>query len=256
MSKPINIDRINIDALKEHRSIVVIAGHYCIAPELEELSHTAESEKISFSAGVQVMRQLLDAGRTAKLCLWVNDIGIHPIERAEHRASYTIPATYQALMRAADLSTEHIEVVFESTIRNKASTSLKKHFRDLPEKFSVMSAADSSLIRCVNNDVCGMEQQRNAYVIKGPRGENLVVKDGPNPKCNLILATLFDHVIKRCGASAIVNIFNEIYVARIHLGLHVFDELSGQSGKVAFDNYFCSDTEISTVDFSDASYQA
>ena len=233
-----------LEKLIECNKIAVIAGHYCVSPDLEDLSNNGEAEELSFSKGIEMVSKINEQGQPATLCLWVNDIGIPSDQRALMKDNYRIPNNYARLMEHAGMAESDVLVLFESSARNKASTLLKKLAKNQPELFRRHDSSDSDLIRCIEGVMCEISTGRSAYVIDGPEGENLVVKEGPNPKCNLILATLFLTLQQQHQFDSIVNIFNDIYINRIRLGLHVYHKLFSKENPIIFDNYFCSENHV------------
>lgn len=231
-------------------SVSIIAGHYCIAPGLDGLSHTETTEQMSFRYGASLCRERLDACAEARVYLWVNDIGIDPESRAVLRETFRIPDNYLLIAEAAGLSPADIRVLFESAARNKASTLLRKIRKKMPDRFRTHAGTEPSLLRCVEGLACSMDEDRIAYVMDGPDGENLVVKEGPNPKCSLILASLFLHIARESGCRNIINVFNSIYTNRIRLGIHVYSELFANETPISFSNYFCEDDKVRQKDFS------
>lgn len=221
------------------KRVTILAGHYCINPNLEDLSHEGDAEQASFKLGAQLHGHLAAQGRSPRLILWINDIGIPPETRQALKEAYELPATYQSILIEHALRAEEVEVLFESTMRNTASVLLRKLVQKRPGSFQTMAGDDPSLVRCVDDAACDLERRRNStvYTVRGPNDEQLVVKDGPNPKCNLILATLYRHLELRFEAETIVNVFNDIYINRIRLGVHVARNLFDT--KLPFTNVFC-----------------
>lgn len=230
-------------------NVAIIAGHYCVAPNLDDLSHNSQAEEMSFRKGAELYLQVREQGKLASLYLWVNDIGISADERALLKQSYRVPENYLAIASEYDIAESAIQVLFESAARNKASTLLRQIHKNHPSRFRQYDSGESGLMRCVEGVVCEISDSKKAYVIDGPEGENLVVKEGPNPKCNLILATLFMLVQKAQGCDAIVNIFNSIYTNRIRLGIYVFIELFTEESSLVFENYFCDDLRVIQKNF-------
>ena len=219
-------------------SSVVVAGHYCLAQDMQDLSHEGEEEASSFQLGAEMVAVTLRKGGQSRLILWVNDIGIPPAERSAIKEAYRLPCNYQAILDDAGLAAEQLVVCFESTMRNKASTLLRKLYKRTPNKFLRIDSTSADLVRCVGDSKCDIEQRgQMAYTIVGPAGEQLVVKDGPNPKCNLILASLFDDLSKKYRPEIQINIFNELYSYRIGLGVHVFRRLLENQTPIV--NIFC-----------------
>jgi hypothetical protein len=119
-----------------------------------------------------------------------------------------------------------VEIVFESRIRNRASRRIRNMKKREPEAFELVDAGDPALTRCIDAAYCEIEPAaKEAVTIPGPRQDRLVVKEGPNPKCNTILATLFEEAVERHRADAIVNCFNGIYINRLNLGQFVYSGL-------------------------------
>ncbi len=207
-------------------SSVVVAGHYCLAEDMQDLSHEGVEEASSFQLGSKLVAATLNNGGQSRLILWVNDIGIPPARRSEVKQNYSLPANYQAIIDAERIPHQNLIVCFESTMRNKASTLLRKIYKRKPQLLLKTSSARPDLVRCVGDGSCSIAGQgKMAYTITGPVGEQLVVKDGPNPKCNLILASLFKELSEKYRPHIHINIFNELYSYRIGLGVHVFRAL-------------------------------
>ena len=211
---------------------IIFAGHYCINEELVELGSNGFSEYESWKEGV---RKFSEDDENSKLILWVNDIGIEKEKRKKLKESYKIPENYAYFLKNSGYSIDNVEVAFESSVRNKSSTFIKKNKKK--DIIDVVNSSESNLIRCVENKICELEASipQKSYVILGPNNEKLVVKDGPNPKCNLILATLFDTYSTEVDTK-IFNIFNGIYKNRITLGIHVYKSL--YSGDSVFENTY------------------
>jgi hypothetical protein len=223
--------------------MAVVAGHYCLSPELASLSHDQETEASCFAHGVDIVRNVQQAGGYVRVVLWINDIGIDAAERARIKQDYQLPENYRQIIDEAGLTQADVQVLFESAMRNKASTTLQQLAARKPHLFRKLPSTHEGLVRCIDTDFCSIDVQgRDAYVIDGPNGVPLVVKEGPNPKCNLILATLFNRIMKDHQPDAIVNVFNAIYVNRIALGVHVSRRIYDCAVPMA--NLFVDGTEI------------
>jgi hypothetical protein len=209
----------DIDA-RAQRS-VVLAGHYSLSAAMTELSHLGETEQGCFRHGARIVSALHARGRSSSLVLWINDIGIDSADRAREKAAFRIPDNYQRILADCGLAPDAVTVLFESTMRNKASVLLRKLYARSPQIFRKVPAAHHGLVRCVSNATCELDTAKDAYVVDGPSSEQLVVKEGPNPKCNLILATLFSSLGRSAAPDRFVNIFNDVYAYRISLGMHV-----------------------------------
>lgn len=215
-------DRI-LRELSELAPTTIVAGHYCMNPELSELSHTGESEVASFRFGARLHARVRAAQCSSNLVLWVNDIGSAQAERDAMKRGRELPAGYRDILNEVGIAVSDVEVLFETTIRNRASVLTRKLARHCPETFQVVSSDNPGLVRCVEPHMCSEAETspRRAYTLTGPYGERLVVKDGPNPKCSLILAVLFRRLERAHPGHRVVNMFNAVYRARIALGIHV-----------------------------------
>jgi hypothetical protein len=91
---------IQIDSIvkQDWKQPVIIAGHYCLSDTLSELSNSGESEYNTFLFGVLLTKKLLLMGNKPSLVLFVNDIGIDPIDRADIKTNYNIPDNYKHLL--------------------------------------------------------------------------------------------------------------------------------------------------------------
>lgn len=226
-------------------SSVVVAGHYCLAEDMQDLSHEGEEEASSFQLGAKLVAATLNNGGQSRLILWVNDIGIAPERRRAIKENYSLPANYQAIFDAERIPRQNLIVCFESTMRNKASKLLRKIYKRTPQLLSKICSARPDLVRCVGDSSCSIARPgKMAYTIAGPIGEKLVVKDGPNPKCNMILASLFNELIEKYRPAVHINIFNELYAYRIGLGVYVFRLLLENHTPIF--NIYCDDSRYIT----------
>jgi hypothetical protein len=233
--------------LGSSQRVAILAGHYCVSPGLEELGCDAPAESLSFAGGAALYNRVVSRGSSARIYLWVNDIGVAPDARAELKNNYRLPDHYAATLRRYSAPADAVEVLFESSTRNKASTLLREMRRLYPERFELVDPARKDLVRCVESAVCSTEvdPERRAYAVKGPSGEWLVVKEGPNPKCNLIIATLYERIRKAFQADLVVNVFNELYVHRIRLGTHVARTVFHNA--TATRSVFCGDDSVALL---------
>lgn len=229
--------------MKNADNLIILAGHYCLAPELSELSNEGASEQLSFEKGVKLFKAEREKGRNVKLYIWVNDIGVDAGVREEFRNGLNngAPDNYREIAQSYGIQSCDIKIVLESVTRNRATKELRKIYKLNPEQFYLMESGDTSLVRCVDSAACGLNttEVKKVYAITGPAKEHLVVKEGPNPKCSLILATLFQTLAGPDGKTEIVSYFNEIYVNRLRLGLYVYSKLFSRA-EVSVNTYFCS----------------
>ncbi|MDQ2696818.1 MAG: hypothetical protein M3Z21_15860 [Pseudomonadota bacterium] len=224
--------------------VAVIAGHYCVAPHMAELSYEMEAEQNSFKLGASLASALMERGKQAVLIVWVNDIGIAPEQRARLKSDYQLPDPYARLLTSRQSRLLSIRIFFESSMRNKASKRLRQLYRLKSHLIWKAVANQEGLVRCVNNACFNRELhgELTAYVTKGPNGEDLVLKDGPNPKCNSILATLFEEVSNTCSPDQIVTIFNDVYINRIMLGVFVAEKIFAVGKPMR--SFFCDEERV------------
>jgi len=214
-------------------SLVIFGGHYCINDELAHLSADGAAEQASFASSVDLFvreRSRRPSGRV-RLILWVNDIGIDKARRDALKEDYQLPPSYMACLVARGVEPEAVAVEFESSIRNKASTWVRQIHKRNPHLFQIASSTTAGMDRCIDKEVCDLSETAvNCYTITGPNQRPLVLKEGPNPKCNLILASLYQKYTQGYPSSVVVNVFNAIYKNRIRLGAfvykHVFEGLA------------------------------
>jgi hypothetical protein len=221
------INRKELEIFLHEGSIIdngvnVIGGHYCLSDELELLSNSCIPEVESFRWAVELHKELLDKGISSVLILFINDIGLSAEERTHIIGQYKIPDNYLEILRYNNVNPESAVIIFESTLRNRASKEVRKLKKKKSELIEIMSAGDQRLIRCVGNSCSINNSHKEAVTVKGPNGEYLVIKEGPNPKCNTILATLFDQISKNNNNGLTVSCFNSIYIHRLKLGTWVY----------------------------------
>lgn len=202
---------------------IVLAGHYCVADNLRELSYEGIVEQQCLEAGIRLVQLAQEHGTFSRLVLWVNDIGIDTNQRAKLKQSYTLPIPYQRIFDKYRFDSSQVEVMFESTMRNKSSTRIRKIERQNLNLIRRVPSSRIGLVRCIDDYQCEADGQlsRESFVIRGSDGRDLVLKEDSHPKCCLILGTLFSEVTKRFDATYIVNIFNNIYAARLGHGEYV-----------------------------------
>lgn len=239
-----------IENIDNNKPAVIIAGHYCLAEHMQELSSHGKAESMCFELGIQLFVRALKKNIQHHLVVWVNDIGIRRDHRETIKNNFILPENYRSILNKYGLNASHISVMFESSMRNKASTLVKKILKRQPGRLKKVNANNPSLVRCVTNSSCDMtaNTKNNAYIIKGPNQEQLVIKEGPAPKCNLILATFFSELVKQFSPKHFINIFNEVYAYRLRLGVHVAYSLLNNS--VAMTNVLC-DGELIKCEFFD-----
>ena len=219
--------------------VVIIAGHYCLADHMQELSSTGDAESQGFELGVQLLIRALKRGVQHHLVVWINDIGISRQQRENNKNTFVLPDNYQIILEHYGIDPSNVIVMFESCMRNKASTLVKRILKQQPGRLKKVDADNADLVRCVQNGGCDLKKQaqNHAYVITGPDQEQLVIKEGPAPKCNLILATFFNELVNRFYPQHVVNIFNDVYAYRLRLGVHVVNHLLNNT--VGMTNVLC-----------------
>lgn len=245
---PLTIFKCNyqaiIDEMDNTKPVVIIAGHYCLAKHMQELSSTGDAETQGFELGVQLYLLAREKNQHYHLVVWINDIGIDTEKRKTYKNTNNLPKNYLHILASYGLHPSIVHIMFESNMRNRASTLVRKIVKRHPGLLRKVNANAADLVRCVKNNLCDVMQHdnRHAYVITGPENEQLVVKEGPSPKCNLILATFFDVLTKQYQPMHFINIFNDIYAYRLRLGVHVAQNLLHNS--VAMTNVLCDGSSI------------
>lgn len=160
MRSTCSIDSLKADLLQIlglHEPSVVIAGHYCLADDMEELSNEGEGEVMSFAFGVELVAEAIQRGLNSNLVLWVNDIGIEIEDRQSLKADYVLPENYQRLLDSSGLDRDRLIILFESTMRNKASVLLRKLYRRKSDLFERVDSKSKNLVRCVEDLQCDLE---------------------------------------------------------------------------------------------------
>lgn len=244
IASPCDIIMRQLHTLKNlnNSRITIIAGHYCIADDLSDLSNEGETEQFSFELGVSTYKELKVSGNMPTLVLWINDIGINVEQRKLLKESYVIPKNYERILKEHSIEKSEVSILFESTARNKASVLFRKSYKRTPKKYKIFSSNEESLVRCIDNSHCEVEEDKKVYAISGPDGLPIVMKEGNNPKCNLILGTLFYSIIKTYKSDIILNIFNDIYIDRLRLGMFVGKNVYDFNTR--FINFFCDEEKI------------
>jgi len=222
---------VDFTQLEPQRGISIIGGHYCVSPDLSELSNNGESEINSFQWACDRIVDAESAGIPATLILFVNDIGISADSRKTLTNTFSIPDNYVSILENSDIDLTKVVVIFESSIRNRASKEVRKMKKTNANFFEIMPSNDPRLIRCIDPAYCEIpDNTKEAITVLGPNGEFLVVKEGSNPKCNTILAVLFDRVASEYHDGLIVNCFNTIYKNRLSLGTWVYNLICTERG--------------------------
>ncbi len=226
------------------RRTVVLAGHYSVAPGLEEVSYDGVIEQRCFELGIRTVMRERALGALTRLLLWVNDIGIDPAARSRLKASYRLPTPYERIGERLGFDPGLMDVRFESTMRNKGSVWIRENEERLGELVWRTDATRPGLVRCTGEAACagGDGEKKEVIATIGPYGEELVLKEGSHPKCCLILGMLFREVVRTFNAERIVNVFNAIYLARIDYGVFVARRLFGNA--VNIENVFVEESGV------------
>ena len=206
--------------------VLVIAGHYCVSADYSELSHQAESEINSLVLGIDQYQDHLQRGNLVKLVIWVNDIGITPMEREQYQQTYQLPDNYAALIKQANIALESVIIRFESQARNRASKLVRQLKRLHPHLISELSASEAELVRCVDYEICPADEPtKTVLTIKNAKGLPLVIKEGGAAKCCAILATFFSELEIQFKPVKMIAVFNFLYTERIKAGMYVAQTL-------------------------------
>jgi hypothetical protein len=228
---------------KEQHTVLIIAGHYCVANDYAELSNLAETEINSLNIGIEQYYYYLQQGNQVKLVIWVNDIGLTTIERQQFQQNYQIPDNYADLLIKSGIESANIIIRFESRARNRASKIVRQIKRDFPELITELSADDTELVRCVDSDFCSREQAATMVLaIHDDKGLPLVIKEGGAAKCCAILATFFNELVAQFQPLKIIAVFNFVYQERIKAGYYVACTLLNFNSSL--DLLFCNEDQI------------
>ena len=229
--------------------VLIIAGHYCVATDYSALSNLAETEINSLMLGIEHYQYSLQQGQQVKLVIWVNDIGIAPMEREQYQQSYQLPDNYADLLKQADIPENNIIIRFESRARNRASKIVGQLKRRYPDVINELSADDNELTRCVDSELCiSKDIAQTVLSINDIKGFPLVIKEGGAAKCCAILAIFFSELVQSFQPVKIIGIFNFVYTERIKLGMYVAQMLLEFNTPVHCS--FCDETHvISTKEF-------
>jgi len=189
----------------------------------------------SFEDGLIFGKELVsECNKKIKFRILVDDIGIDPKKRKEIKENFRLPKAYLDKMVENKVSEKDIDILFESSIRNKAShiLSRQKHIlpgRDKLTKEVVCFDQACEYERCVPQSSHAKQKKsdRDTFSIIDPySGIPLILKEGPNPKCNLILACSYfqgaksyDSIISFCNALWEQRMYYGAMVARILFGI-------------------------------------
>ncbi|WP_374088763.1 hypothetical protein [Methylomicrobium lacus] len=233
------------------KSSLVVSGHYDAATAGSEAAYPGDVETLSFETGADLVRRAHRLSKNCRLALWVNDMAIGQAERDAFKQNYTLPYRYAEILRRHRLKDQDLCVIYESSLRQQASTELRAIYKKVPHLFDRIEADDTGLLRSVGaaaSRSTEAEAEQIAYVIRGPYRESLVLKDGPHPQYNLILATLLKEISKRFSPGMIITVFNESEVYRLNLGMHVAKTLFGLATPMM--NVYCDHEELSAFNFA------
>lgn len=236
-----------IKRLPRSGSAIVLAGHYCLAPDLQTFSHEGVEEASSFRLGATIAAAMLAQNRYCKLVLCVDDIGVPPEERNKIKSTYALPCNYRSILDQERLSADSLTVCFASTLRNSASALLRKLYRGSPEHVIRDSSTRDGLVRCSDGGNCSVDTGGGvACKVASCSGENPAAEDERKFMCNIVLATLFDDLRARFHPDFQVNIFNEQYSSRLNMGRQVARTLLVNDTPMI--NLFCKDGRYFTHD--------
>ena len=94
-----NIIDSTASAISKHgKQGVILAGHYCVAKSMGELSCDNKVEQLCFEIGVRLAKKCEENNLANKLVLWINDIGIDIEERNELKKNYKLPIPYKKIL--------------------------------------------------------------------------------------------------------------------------------------------------------------
>ncbi|NOQ81216.1 MAG: hypothetical protein GQ548_01655 [Methylophaga sp.] len=229
--------------MREGNLILVIAGHYSVSEDYSELSHLAKTEVNSLRIGIKNYQHYLKLKYSVRLVIWINDIGLTPLERKQYQQFYTLPDNYTALLKEAAIPLDKVVIRFESQSRNRASKLVRQLKRQYPEVITELASSNSELKRCINTDLCEPNATgQTVLTIDDGNGFPLVIKEGGAAKCCAILALFFTELAQTFQPIKIIGVFNFLYVERIKAGLYVAQSLLDFN--IANSFLFCDETRL------------
>ncbi len=228
--------------------VLIIAGHYCVAEDYAELSHLAETEITSLKLGIEQYQSNLQQGSKVRLLIWVNDIGINPVQRERLHQHYVIPRNYADIISQAGILLSDVIIRFESQTRNRASKLLRQLKRHQPNLITEQSAENNQLIRCIDSHNCTSNSDNKLVLtINDSQGKPLVIKEGGAAKCCAILATFFSGLSDEFEAVKMIAVFNALYIERIKSGIYVAHTLLNFN--TPFKALFCDESQTINSDY-------
>lgn len=166
-------------------------------------------------------------------CILIDDIGLDKDERKKIKETFLLPEPYMKILKHFKIDENKIKILFESKARNGASHILSRKMYLLPgnEKITkeiVNFDKACEYERCVPMSSHAKQEKQNKeiYSIIDPRsGIPLILKEGPNPKCNLIIAYSYYKETKEYDS--IISFYNAQWEQRLTYGAMVARELFG-----------------------------
>ncbi len=216
---------------RKSKNVSIVAGHYCLSKELAELNSNQAAEETSLKFGIKVYQALSAIGYQCSFILFINDIGIDIKERNKIKKKLILPKNYLDILLVYSFDVSNIDIWLESSLRNKASKLIRKAKKN-NKNIVVKKSQEPGLTRCIENTQCdSIINNKEVVTIAGKKRGYLVIKEGSNPKCNAILATLYKDIQESKGSDFNINVFNSIYINRIALGKYVYEKLFNGSMK-------------------------
>jgi len=179
----------------------------------------------SFEDGLSFGEELKKEKKNVKYRLLVDDIGITPEKRIKIKESFRLPKAYIDKLDEHNLKETEVDVIFESSMRNKASRILSDMKIPGKEKITkAMVAVDQAceFERCVpqSDHSKKNKEDREIYSIIDPySGIPLILKEGSNPKCNLIIACSYYKDVEKYNS--IISFYNAYWEQRMQYGAMV-----------------------------------
>jgi len=225
-------------------TVLIIAGHYCVSADYAELSNHAETEVTSLILGIEQYLNIQNQGKLAVFVIWVNDIGINPVERKAFQQHYSIPDNYSNLIIKAGIRLPDVIIQFESQTRNRASKLVRHLKRDQANLIKEVQATECHLIRCVESDslISTSDETKMVLTISDSQDKPLVIKENGAAKCCAILATFFSELEQQFQGVEMIAIFNVLYIERIKAGIYVAQTLFNFGTPIS--TLFCNETRI------------
>ncbi|MDP2691335.1 MAG: hypothetical protein Q8O95_02950 [bacterium] len=201
-------------------SILVHIGHFKYTVGVGPIEIQSFRDGIAFGKELKENHQ-----KKVDFRVLVDDIGIDSEKRVQIKNNFRLPKAYLEVLEKFHLSEDDIDIIFESSVRNYASRILSR--QKVPGKIKLRKELVSfdeacEYERCVpqSDHALGQKEDREVYSVIDPHsGIPLILKEGANPKCNLIVACSYYKGTEIYDS--IISFYNAIWEQRMNYGAMV-----------------------------------